>query len=293
MDRTCIKEIAMLNRDDDYPGAIPCTAGIGLRSPHYQEILSSRPCTGWFEAHSENYFGGGGQPLYYLERIRDQYPLSLHGVGLSLGSADPLNREHLRKLKSLVMRFEPGLVSEHLSWGAIAGRHLNDLLPLPYTEEVLNVVCAHVRETQDFLGRQILVENISAYLQFQHSTMAEADFIAELVSETGCGMLLDVNNLYVNAVNHGMDALAYLRRIPGGAIKEIHLAGFDSADDLLIDTHGKRVAEPVWELYRHALAHFGPVPTLIEWDTDIPALAVLLEEAGRAERIMEASHAAA
>jgi hypothetical protein len=180
-----------------------------------------------------------------------------------------------------------------LSWGAIAGRHLNDLLPLPYTEEALGIVSAHVRQTQDFLGRQILVENISSYLQFRHSTMAEADFIAELVSDTGCGLLLDVNNLYVNAVNHGVDRLAYLAHIPRCAVKEIHLAGFDSAGDLLIDTHGKRVAEPVWELYRHALARFGPVPTLIEWDTDIPALPVLLEEAGKAEKMLEACHAAA
>jgi len=260
---------------------------------HYRELLSAQSRTGWLEAHSENYFGDGGQPLYYLERIRALYPLSLHGVGLSLGSAGPLDREHLRKLKSLVTRFEPGLVSEHLSWGAVAGRHLNDLLPLPYTEEALEIVCAHVREAQDFLGRQILIENISSYLQFRHSTIAEADFIDALIADTGCGMLLDVNNLYVNAANHGVDPISYLGRIPVSAVKEIHLAGFDHLDGLLIDTHGKRVAEPVWELYRHALARFGPVPTLIEWDTDIPALAVLLAEAGRAERIMEECHAAA
>jgi len=275
------------------PDAMPRSAGIGLRAPHYSDILSTGPATGWFEAHSENYFGDGGQPLYYLEQVRSLYPLSLHGVGLSLGSADTLDREHLRKLKSLVTRFEPALVSEHLSWGAVAGSHLNDLLPLPYTEEALAVVSAHVRQTQDFLGRQILIENISAYLQFRHSTMAEADFIAALMSDTGCGILLDVNNLYVNAVNHGIDPLAYLDRIPVSAVMEIHLAGFDSASGMLIDTHGKRVAEPVWALYRHALARFGPTPTLIEWDTDIPALAVLLEEAGRAQAMLEECHAAA
>jgi uncharacterized protein len=281
------------NRRSEFSGAMPRSAGIGLRAPHYAEILSAQPSTGWFEAHSENYFGDGGQPLYFLEQVRNLYPLSLHGVGLSLGSADALDREHLRKLKSLVMRFEPGLVSEHLSWGAIAGRHLNDLLPLPYTEEALSLVRAHVRETQDFLGRQILVENISSYLQFRHSTMDEADFIAALAADTGCGILLDVNNLYVNAVNHDIDPLAYLRRIPAPAVKEIHLAGFDSAGALLIDTHGKRVAEPVWELYRHAVARFGPAPTLIEWDTDLPALAVLLQEADRAREILEQCHAAA
>jgi hypothetical protein len=204
-----------------------------------------------------------------------------------------LDKQHLRKLKSLVTRFEPGLVSEHLCWGAIAGRHLNDLLPLPYTEEALNIVRAHVSEAQDFLGRQILVENISSYLQFRHSTMAEAEFIAELVSDTGCGVLLDINNLYVNAVNHGIDPLAYLAKIPPCAVKEMHLAGFDSVGDLLIDTHGKSIAAPVWDLYRNAIDHFGPAPTLIEWDTDIPALAVLLEEAGKAEKILGECHAAA
>jgi uncharacterized protein (UPF0276 family) len=273
--------------------AMPCSAGIGLRAPHYGEILATRPHVGWFEAHSENYFGEGGQPLYFLERVRSLYPLSLHGVGLSLGSADPLDREHLRQLKSLVARFEPALVSEHLSWGAVAGRHFNDLLPLPYTEEALGIVSAHVRQTQDFLGRQILIENISAYLQFRHATMAEPDFIAALVSASGCGVLLDVNNLHVNAVNHGIDPLAYLERIPLQAVMEIHLAGFDSAAGMLIDTHGKGVAEPVWELYRHALARCGPTPTLIEWDTDIPALPVLLDEAGRAQEMLEACHAAA
>jgi uncharacterized protein (UPF0276 family) len=296
MDSTCDTrriQMHLARHHGEIPGAMPRSAGIGLRAPHYGDILSTRPATGWFEAHSENYFGDGGQPLYYLEQVRSLYPLSLHGVGLSLGSADALDREHLRKLKSLVTRFEPALVSEHLSWGAVAGSHLNDLLPLPYTEEALGVVCAHVRQTQDFLGRQILIENISAYLQFRHSTIDEADFIAALASDTGCGILLDVNNLHVNAVNHGIDPLAYLARIPVSAVMEIHLAGFDSAGGMLIDTHGKRVAEPVWELYRHALARFGPAPTLIEWDTDIPALAVLLEEAGRAQEILEECHAAA
>lgn len=280
-------------RDASFPGAIPCAAGVGLRAPHYMDVLSTQPRMGWFEVHSENYFGAGGQPLHYLERIRSLYPMSLHGVGLSLGSADALDKEHLRKLKSLVRRVDPCLVSEHLSWGAIAGRHLNDLLPLPYTEEALCIVCAHVAEVQDFLGRQILVENISAYLQFRHSTIPEADFIVELLACTGCGLLLDVNNLYVNAVNHGVDALAYLRKIPVGAVKEIHLAGFDRAGGLLIDTHGKRVAQPVWELYRQAIDRFGPVPTLIEWDTDIPPFPVLQEEAGKAQQVLEACHAAA
>lgn len=281
-----------INIAESRTDAIPCSAGIGLRAEHYREMLGSRPRTGWVEVHSENYFGGG-QPLYYLEQARKLYPLSLHGVGLSLGSAGRLDREHLRKLKSLVVRFEPGFVSEHLSWGAAGGRHLNDLLPLPYTEETLGIVCAHVREAQDFLGRQILLENISSYLQFRHSTMTEPAFIAEVASATGCGILLDINNIHVNACNHGIDAAACLEQLPVHAVKEMHLAGFERVGELLIDTHGSRVAEPVWDLYRRAVARFGMVPTLIEWDTDIPALDVLLEEAGRAQRIMEECHATA
>ena len=272
-------------------GPIPPRAGIGLRAPHYRELLATRPDIGWLEVHSENYFGDGGQPLHYLERARALYPLSLHGVGLSLGSAQPLDRGHLNRLATLVQRFEPDFVSEHLSWGALPGRHLNDLLPLPYTEEALAVTAAHVREVQDTLGRQILVENISSYLRFRHSTLGEAEFIAALVAETGCAVLLDVNNIHVSATNHGFDPGAFLEAIPVAAVREIHLAGFDRVGELLIDTHGTRVAPPVWNLYRVALARFGRVPTLIEWDTDLPELAVLLAEAATAERFMEAHHA--
>lgn len=277
------------------PDPIPARAGIGLRAPHYRELLAELPAVGWLEVHSENYFGDGGQPLHYLERARAHYPLSLHGVGLSLGSAHALDREHLRRLAALVRRFEPDLVSEHLSWGAVPGRHLNDLLPLPYTEEALAVVAAHVREVQDALGRQLLVENISSYLRFSHSTLGEAEFIAALVAETGCSVLLDVNNIHVSATNHGLAPPAFLDTfldaIPPAAVREIHLAGFDRAGDLLIDTHGTLVAPPVWALYRRALERCGRVPTLIEWDTDIPPLAVLLAEAARAERLLEARDA--
>ncbi len=280
-----------LNSRFEAPVAIPCTVGIGLRAPHYRQILSDRPALGWLEVHSENYFGDGGQPLHYLEQIRDAYPLSLHGVGLCLGTTDRLSRTHLQRLKGLAARFEPGLVSEHLSWGAIAGRFLNDLLPLPYTDEALDVVREHVHEAQDYLGRQILVENVSSYIQFRHSTIPEDEFITTLVAGTGCGILLDVNNVYVNAINHGIDPVRYLDALPVHAVKEIHLAGFDRIGDLLIDTHGQRVAEPVWALYRHAVARFGPVPTLVEWDTDIPALALLIDEAGKAAGILGAAHA--
>jgi hypothetical protein len=273
--------------------AIPPRAGIGLRTPHYREMLDTLPDIGWLEVHSENYFGDGGQPLHFLDRLRRHYPLSLHGVGLSLGSVDELDGEHLRRLKRLIERCEPGLVSEHLCWSRIEGHCLNDLLPLPYTEEALEVVCRHVDQAQEYLGRQILVENVSSYLQFTHSTIDEWEFVAAVAARTGCGILLDVNNIHVAAVNHGFDALRYLRAMPAQAVQEIHLAGFDRVDGLLIDTHGRPVADEVWALYRNALARFGAVPTLIEWDTDIPPLSALLGEAATAARFLEASHALA
>ena len=227
---------------------LPPRAGIGLRAPHYREVLETRPDVGWVEVHSENYFGRGGQPLHYLERARSHFALSLHGVGLSLGSADGLRQAHLLQLKALVERFEPSLISDHLCWGAIGDRHLNDLLPLPYTEAALDVVCANVGRAQEFLGRQILVENVSSYLQFSDSTIPEWEFVGEVARRTGCGLLLDINNIYVSAVNHGFDALRYLDAIPARAVREIHLAGFDSNGMCLIDTHGKPVAGPVWNL---------------------------------------------
>ena len=262
-------------------------AGIGLRAPHYREVLDSLPDIGWLEVHSENYFGRGGQPLHYLERARRHYPLSLHGVGLSLGSADRLSHTHLASLKALVTRFEPALVSDHLCWGAIGARHLNDLLPMPYTQEAIDVVCANVGRAQDFLERQILVENVSSYLEFSASSIPEWEFLAEIARRSGCGILLDVNNIYVSATNHGFDALRYLDAIPRSAVREIHLAGFDHNGHCLIDTHGKRVAGPVWNLYGEALTRLGQVPTLIEWDADLPPLATLLDEATRAQEILE------
>jgi len=270
---------------------IPAAAGIGLRAQHYRDILETLPAIGWLEVHSENFFAAGGQPLCILEKIRSHYPLSCHGVGLFLGSTDPLNLGHLSRLKSLVERFEPDFVSEHLCWGSAAGRFLNDLLPLPYTEEALEHFCHQVDQAQDYLGRTILIENVSSYLQFKQSTIPEWQFVAEVANRTGCGILLDVNNIYVNAVNHKFDPLGYLQAIPLGAVKEIHLAGFDSNGDCLIDTHGNPVFERVWDLYRHAVKLFGNVPTLIEWDTDIPGLAILLTEADKANAILMENHA--
>ena len=277
----------------DKPNLIPARVGVGLRAPHYREVLSTLPKVGWFEVHSENYFGAGGQPLYFLEQVRNHYPLSLHGVGQSLGSTDALNRAHLKKLKNLIQRFEPGLVSEHLCWGSVGGRYLNDLLPLPYTDEALAHVSDRIREAQDYLGRRILIENVSSYLQFAHTTIPEWEFLAAVSARSGCGILLDVNNIYVNAVNHGFDALRYLDAVPADAVEEIHLAGFDSNGSCLIDTHGKPVTDEVWVLYEEALARFGSKPTLVEWDTDIPPLATLLNEAAKAERRLEQAHAVA
>jgi uncharacterized protein (UPF0276 family) len=229
------------------PGqALPVAAGIGLRAPHVGYVKAQRPPVAWFEVHSENYFAEGGPAIASLERIRADYPLSLHGVGLSLGSTDPLSRAHLAKLASLIARVEPALVSEHLSWSGVGGRHFNDLLPLPCTDEAVAHVCSRVAEVQDILGRVIAVENVSSYVGFADSDIAEWEFVAAVVARTGCKLLLDVNNVYVNAVNHGFDAETYLAAMPGDAVAEIHLAGFDARGPCLIDTHGARVAPEVW-----------------------------------------------
>jgi uncharacterized protein (UPF0276 family) len=264
------------------------SAGIGLRAPHYGELLERRPALAFLEVHSENYFCDGGAPLAWLERFRDCYPLSLHGVGLSLGSADPLDERHLARLAALVRRFEPALVSEHLCWSSFGGRHANDLLPLPYTPEALDHVVRRVDAVQERLERRILVENVSSYLQFEESTIPEWEFVAEVARRTGCGLLLDVNNIWVNAVNHGFDAHRYLAAIDPRHVEEIHLAGFEAGEDGLIDTHAAPVSSDVWTLYEAAIARIGRRPTLIEWDADLPALDVLLGEAAKAQRILGA-----
>ena len=272
---------------------LPELAGIGLRAQHVGQVLAERPPVPWFEVHSENYFADGGPALAALDRIRAVYPLSLHGVGMSLGSTDPLDRAHLSKLKRLVERVEPALVSEHLCWSSVNGRHYNDLLPLPYTSEALDHVCTRVAAVQDFLGREILVENVSSYLTFPETTIPEYEFVVAVAARTGCRLLVDVNNIYVNARNHGIDADAYLAAIPRETVAEIHLAGFDASGPCLIDTHGAPVAPEVWALYERALTRFGPVPTLIEWDTDIPPFAVLQREAATAQSYLEACNAVA
>jgi uncharacterized protein (UPF0276 family) len=278
-------------------GSIPASAGIGLRSVHHARFPVERPAVGWIEAHTENHFHDGGPGVRALLRAREDYPLSLHGVGLGLGSVDELDREHLRRVRMAMHRFEPALVSEHACWGYIDGVHFNDLLPLPQTEEAVEHLAARVRDVQDYLGRQILIENLSAYVTFATSQLDEGAFLAAVVERSGCGLLLDVNNAYVNSVNLGLDTAKFLAAVPRPAVQEIHLAGHTrrrmGLQDLLIDDHGSAVCDEVWALYQKALGHFGPVPTLIEWDNDIPALDVLVAEAHRAERYLRESHAVA
>ncbi|HEU0195594.1 MAG TPA: DUF692 domain-containing protein [Nevskiaceae bacterium] len=274
---------------------MPVATGIGLRAPHVQRILRERPRIAWLETHSENLFAAGGALHGAMESLRPDYPLSLHGVGLSLGSADRLNAVHLQRLAELVGGYQPELVSEHLCWGALGGRHSNDLLPLPFTEEALTLMVARIGQVQDALKREILVENVSTYLRFREGDYTEWDFVAAVVRRSGCGLLCDVNNIYVNSVNHGFDPHVYLRALPRAAIKEIHLAGFTRKQDLpvplLVDSHSRRVDPAVWDLYDEAVGLYGPVPTLIEWDMDIPELEVLLDEATHAEEILDAHRA--
>ena len=271
---------------------IPAAAGVGLRFPHHELVVQGRPQVAWFEVHAENYFGGGAARRA-LTSVRGDYPLSLHGVGLSLGSAEDLDRRHLRRIAELVRGIEPGLVSEHLSWSVVGGQYLADLLPLPMTEEALDIVCRHVEQTQEALQRRILIENPSTYLQFRHSIIPEWEFISAVAGRTGCGILCDVNNIFVSASNHGWDAQRYLNALPPAAVGEIHLAGhaiqtLENGRTVRIDDHGSSVCAEVWALYVQALRRFGPKPTLIEWDTDIPAFEVLLDEAAQAATLMRA-----
>ena len=260
--------------------------GIGLRHQHLQQVIDEEPDIGWFEVHSENFFYDNFA-TYQLEQIADKYPLSLHGVGLSLGSVDALNQQHLQNLKNAIARFKPDLVSDHLSWSSIDNHYLNDLLPLPYTQESLNNFTDKVKQTQDFLGRQILIENPSSYLCFKASTIPEWEFFAALPSLSGCGLLLDVNNIFVSCFNHNYQAHDYLNSIDIDDVLEIHLAGYTEKilekGKILIDDHSKRVSKEVWGLYQTVLSKIGNKPTLVEWDSDIPDLSILLNEAQKAQ----------
>ena len=287
----------LVHRDDRQP--LPATgAGIGLRSAHYAEFLATRPRLPFVEVHSENHFAGG-RHLEVLLDVRHDTAVSLHGVGLSLGSADRLSEQQLAALKSLVDRVEPALVSDHLCWSSVGGVYANDLLPLPYTREALDHVADRIDKVQQHLGRRILVENVSSYLEFTSSEMSEWDFLAALARRAGCGVLLDINNIHVSATNHGFDPLAYLRAMRADTVGEMHLAGYSvnrvqgedgSETEILIDTHSRPVSAPVWALYETALQYLGPKPTLVEWDADLPPLAGLLDEAGRAQhRLLSAA----
>ncbi len=267
-------------------------AGVGLRAPHYRTILASLPDIGFFEVHAENYMAAGGAHHRYLTAICEHYPLSLHGVGLSLGSDLALSRGHLRRLRALIERYGPSLVSEHLAWSTGEYGFLNDLLPLPYTEESLDLVIEHVDQAQEALQTRILIENPSVYLRFVESALSETEFMAEVIDRTGCGLLLDLNNVYVSSVNLAQNPFSYIDSAPLGAVGEIHLAGHASEEDdkgrpLLIDTHNRQVDDAVWQLYAYTLCRTGPVPTLIEWDADIPSWPVLHAEAARANRMID------
>ncbi len=270
--------------------------GVGLRVPHIEHIIKNHKevskNVGWLEVHSENYYASGGPIINTITKIREFFPISLHSVGNSLGSSQKIDLEHLKKLKNLIDLVDPFLVSDHISWGMVDGKHLNDLLPLPYNKESLKAICANVSRMQDYLKREILVENPSSYLSFNNSDMAEADFINQITKSTGCKLLLDVNNIFVSSQNNKtFDALQYLDKIDKNSVKEIHLAGHSCVEiadgkTILVDTHNDFVRSEVWELYKKAVKNFGKVPSLIEWDQDIPPFALLADEAKKAKEIL-------
>lgn len=270
---------------------LPASAGVGFKPEHFDQIRATTPRVGFLEVHAENYMGAGGLPHHQLGQLRRDHALSIHGVGLSIGGADALNRDHLARLKALCDRYQPDSFSEHLAWSSHGGDYLNDLLPLPYTEETLGQVCQHISQVQEVLGRRMLLENPSTYVFFEQSTIPETEFLAEVVRRTGCGLLLDVNNVFVSATNHRTDAMAYLAAFPIEAVGEIHLGGHTEEElpsgPLLIDAHGTPVADPVWSLYAAVLTWTGPVPTLIEWDNDVPPWSDLLAEVLRAQSLLD------
>nr|MBP8080871.1 DUF692 domain-containing protein [Arenimonas sp.] len=271
---------------------LPAAAGVGLKARHYQAFLDDAAAPAFIEVHAENFMGAGGAPHAWLARLHDKSPLSLHGVGLSLGGESPLDQAHIDRLAALIGRYQPESFSEHLAWSSHGGSYFNDLLPIPYDGRTLQRVCQHIDQVQSGLGLRMLLENPATYVEFEASTWAETDFIAELIRRTGCGLLLDVNNAYVSCINHGRDPGAYLAALPLQAVGEIHLSGhgIDSdgnGDPLLIDSHGSPVADAVWALYSNALDRVGPMATLIEWDNEVPEYEVLRFEARRADRILE------
>ena len=269
---------------------LPAAPGLGFKPEHFPAIRETRPELGFFEIHAENYMGAGGPPHRQLTALRRDYAISLHGVGLSIGGPGRLDRDHLARLRVLVDRYQPESFSEHLAWSSHGAEYLNDLLPLPYTTETLTIICNHIDEVQETLGRQMLLENPATYVLFEQSTLPETDFLSEIARRTGCGLLLDINNVFVSCTNHHADPRAYLAAFPLARVGEIHLGGHAREDlpsgPLLIDDHGSPVADPVWTLYAETVARTGPLPTLIEWDNDVPPFAELLAEAQRAGAIL-------
>ncbi|HBZ42658.1 MAG TPA: hypothetical protein DEO85_01050 [Maritimibacter sp.] len=272
-------------------GHLPKAAGVGFKPQHYTDILADPGAVNWLEIHAENYMGDGGRPLAQLRALSERFPISVHGVGLSIGGADPLDQDHLARLKHLVGWLNPASFSEHLAWSSHGGTYFNDLLPLPYTAETLARVADHIDEVQEVLGRRLLLENPSVYVGFDETDMEETDFLTELVRRTGCGLLLDINNVFVSCTNQARDPREYLSRFPLTAVGEVHLGGHDEDEDLdgmplLIDAHGSEVVDPVWTLYTETIARMGPKPTLIEWDTNVPDWDMLEAEAFRAARVL-------
>lgn len=260
--------------------------GIGLRSQHYQTILTTLPQVAWFEVLSENYLSNRALVLSHLLKIREHYPVTLHGVGLSIGSVDPLNKDYLKALKSLAATLEPAWISDHLSWVSLKGHYHPDLFPLPHTQQAITHVVQRVKQVQDFLGRQILLENVARYLNYQCSEISESEFLKEVATQSDCYLLLDINNVYVNAYNHQFCALDYLKMLPSSRVKQFHLGGYQVEANYLLDSHSQKVTPQVWELFTHALKLFGKIPTSIEWDNNIPPLATLLEEMHKAQAMM-------
>ena len=262
-------------------------AGVGLRPAHFEYIEQYKPDIPWFEVLVDNYMMDDGAPLYYLAQVAEAYPLTFHGVGMSLGSVDALNRDYLKSLKNLIRQFNPVYVSDHLCWTSVNGYHSHDLLPMPYTDEAIDILVKHIKQVQDFLERRILLENVSSYLSFKDSVMQEWEFLNIIVERADCDILLDINNIYVSAVNHKTNAMDYLADVPVARVKEMHLAGYSDMGTHLLDTHAEAVHEPVWALYKKALEKFASTPTLIEWDNDIPEFKVLEAEAKKAAHIMQ------
>ncbi len=261
--------------------------GLGLRVPHYETILATLPKVDWFEALSENYMVPGGKPLYYLDRIRENYPIVMHGVSMSIGSSDPLNREYLKQLKNLIDRVEPQWISDHLCWTGLNGKNLHDLMPLPYTEEAIHHVVQRVEQIQDFLGRRILLENVSSYVGYQQSQLTEWEFLTEIANRADCLILLDINNIYVSSINHDFSPLDYLNGIPVNRVQQFHLAGHTNCGDYIIDTHDAPVIDPVWRLYQTAIQRFGNISTMIERDDNIPPFEDLMNELQTARDIAQ------